>query len=235
MRFGARLFNCTDLQSVLGSILDGSMELTGATLGNVQLMDWETGYLTIATQRGFRQEFLDFFRRVNTDNSSACGRALKQQRAVVIKDVMSDEDFAPYRAVAEQARFRSVQSTPIVSSSGVTLGVVSTHFAVPHGPTKAELNAVRLLARVAAGVIIRMRARPGRSSIRAPWRTKAPQVGNQYRARHLIEISSWRPSMTMAGMLWCFLAGASSAVGSSLIPRRGSTCSRAIGGNGPGL
>ncbi len=160
MRFGARLFNCTDLQSVLGCILDGSMDLTGATLGNVQLMDWETGYLTIAAQRGFRQEFLDFFRRVNTDDSSACGRALKQQRTVVIKDVMSDEDFAPYRAIAEQARFRSVQSTPIVSSSGVLLGVVSTHFVVPHEPTKAEMNAVRSLARVVANMSIRMRARP---------------------------------------------------------------------------
>src|SRR5215510_15811733 len=157
--FATRLFRSTDLQSVLDCVLDGGLELTGATLGNVQLMDEGSGFLTIAAQRGFNSEFLDFFQRVNADHFSACGRALRQQRAIVILDVMSDEGFAPCVDIAGRARFRSVQSTPIVSSSGVVLGILSTHFPVPHQPNEREMDAVRSLASLAANAIIRMRAR----------------------------------------------------------------------------
>ena len=111
--FAPRLFGCTNLQSVLDCVLDGGLEVTGATFGNVQLMDGESGFLTIAAQRGFKVEFLDFFQHVNADHVSACGRALRQQRAIVITDVTLDQDFAPCVAIAERAGFRSVQSTPI--------------------------------------------------------------------------------------------------------------------------
>src|SRR5262245_31437829 len=158
--FATRLLRCTNLQSVLDCALDGGLQLTGAALGNVQLMDGESGFLTIAAQRGFNDEFLDFFRRVNADHSSACGRALRQQRAIVIRDVKADEDFAPCLAIAERAGFRSVQSTPIVSSSGVVLGILSTHFPVPHQPNEREMDAVRSLASLAATAITRVRARP---------------------------------------------------------------------------
>lgn len=157
--FATRLLRCTNLQSVLDCVLDGGLQLTGATLGNVQLMDGESGFLTIAAQRGFNDEFLDYFQRVNADHFSACGRALRQQRAIVIKDVMSDENFAPCLAIAERAGFRSVQSTPIVSSSGVVLGILSTHFPVPHQPNEGEMDALRSLASLAATAITRMRAR----------------------------------------------------------------------------
>jgi len=157
--FATRLFGCTNLRSVLDCVLDGGLEVTGATFGNIQLMDGESGFLTIAAQRGFKVEFLDFFQRVNADHVSACGRALRQQRAIVITDVMSDQDFAPCAAIAERAGFRSVQSTPIVSSSGVVLGILSTHFPDPHQPNEGEMDAIRSLACLAADAIIRMRAR----------------------------------------------------------------------------
>src|SRR5262249_36661885 len=117
MNFETRLFNCADLQSILNCVLDGGLELTDAYLGNVKLVDQRQGYLTIAAQRGFRQEFLDFFHRANAaDSPSVCGRALRERRAVV-SDVMLDEEFAPWRLVAERAGFRSIQSTPIISGS----------------------------------------------------------------------------------------------------------------------
>jgi GAF domain-containing protein len=154
-----RLSSCTGLGSVLDCVLDISLELTGASLGNIQLMDWRAGYLTIEAQHGFHREFLEFFQRVKADNISACGRALRQQRAVIIEDVMSDADFAPCRAIAEHAGFRSVQSTPLVSTSGAFLGILSTHFPVPRRPTECEMDAVRSLGTLAANAIIRARAR----------------------------------------------------------------------------
>ena len=155
----ARLSSRTDLGSVLGYVLETGLELTGATLGNIQLMDWTAGYLTIEAQRGFHLEFLDFFQRVKADSGSACGRALRRQRAVVIEDVMTDMDFASCRSIAEGAGFRSVQSTPLISTSGAFLGILSTHFPVPQRPTESEMDAVRSLATLAANAIIRERAR----------------------------------------------------------------------------
>ena len=136
MNFETRLFNCADLQSIVDCVLDSGLELTDANLGNVKLVDQRQGYLTIAAQRGFHHEFLDFFQQANADDSlSICGRALRERRAIV-SDVMSDEEFAPWRSVAERAGFRSLQSTPIISDSGVLLGIVSTHFPIPHQPTE---------------------------------------------------------------------------------------------------
>jgi CheY-like chemotaxis protein len=161
MTFETRLSNCADLQSILDCVLDGGLELTDANLGNVKLVDQRKGYLTIAAQRGFHREFLDFFHRANVDdNLSICGRALRERRAI-ISDVMLDEEFAPWRAVAERAGFRSLQSTPIISGSGALLGIVSTHFSIPHQPTESEMNAVRLLANLAASAIVRMRVLHG--------------------------------------------------------------------------
>jgi len=161
MTFETRLSNCDDLRSILDCVLDGGLELTEATLGNVKLVDQRKGYLAIAAQRGFHREFLDFFNRANADNSlSICGRPLRERRAI-ISDVMLDEEFAPWRPVAERAGFRSLQSTPIISGSGALLGIVSTHFPIPHQPTESEMNAVRLLANLAASAIVRVRVRHG--------------------------------------------------------------------------
>jgi GAF domain-containing protein len=157
--FETRLSNCADLQSILDCVLDGGLALTDATFGNVKLVDQREGHLTIAAHCGFHREFLDFFQRVNANDSlSICGQALRERRAI-ISDVMLDEELAPWRPVAERAGFRSLQSTPIISSSGALIGIVATHFPIPHQPTEREMNAVRSLANFAADAIVRMRVR----------------------------------------------------------------------------
>jgi GAF domain-containing protein len=113
---------CSDLQSVLECVLSNGLELTSAALGNIQLMDWKTGNLTIAAQRGFKEDFLSFFRFVRADDGSACGRAMRNRNSIIIEDVMLDREFAPRQSIAVDAGFRAVQSTPLISSSGAFLG-----------------------------------------------------------------------------------------------------------------
>ena len=154
-----RLQHCADLPSALENILERGLELTGATLGNVQLMDWNGGWLEIAAQRGFDDEFLTFFRRVRAADGSACGRALRAGEPIVIEDVTADAEFAFCRNVMLRAGVRAVQSTPLISSSGALVGVLSTHFPVPHRPAVDQMGAVAALARLAATAIIQQRAR----------------------------------------------------------------------------
>jgi GAF domain-containing protein len=150
---------CANVHAVLNCVLSRSLELTGTKLGNLQLMDWQTGFLVIAEQRGFDSNFLNVFDRVNAADGTACARAIRRRRPVVVPDVELDRDFAPYRAIAIEAGFRAVQSTPLISTSGALLGVLSTHFPATHGPSESEMAALKMVGELAANAIIHYRTR----------------------------------------------------------------------------
>src|SRR5262249_18171733 len=99
----ATFARCTDTQSIVDSTLNQSLALSGACLGNVQLMNWKAHCLEIEAQHGFDDEFLNFFRWVYIDDASACARALQRREAIVIEDVNTDLQFAPCRAILERA------------------------------------------------------------------------------------------------------------------------------------
>jgi GAF domain-containing protein len=150
---------CLTIKSVLDFTLAQGLCLSETDLGNVQLMDWKTGYLQIAAQRGFGDEFLTFFKRVNALSSSACGRALRKRESIIIEDITSDLEFSPCRPIAGRAGFRAVQSTPIVSKSGAMIGILSTHFPAAHRPSGTTMDALKDLARSAANAVIFQRSK----------------------------------------------------------------------------
>lgn len=88
---------------------------------------------------------------------SVCGRALALRRTVVVPDVMADPDFWPYRDVAVRAGFRAVQSTPMLTSGGSLVGVISTHADRIHRPSDEQLSAIANLARSTADSIMAVR------------------------------------------------------------------------------
>src|SRR5689334_10438108 len=116
-------------RSTLLEILDDAIEADGAAKGNVQLFNSVLGGLEIVAQRGFDESFLETFRIVRADEPSACGRALRFKRRVVISGIRADLFYSPYLTVAAEAGYRAVQSTPIVAKDGVAIGILSTHFA----------------------------------------------------------------------------------------------------------
>jgi PAS domain S-box-containing protein len=143
----------------LGEIIATAIALTEADKGNIQLLDPETGTLTIAAHRGFDEPFLRFFARVRND-AAACARAMQTTQRVVVEDVMESEIFAgqPSLNVLIEAGVRAVQSTPLLSSAGNLLGMISTHYARPHQLSERELRLLDLLARQAADYLERRRA-----------------------------------------------------------------------------
>ena len=137
----------SNLEQALAKALDAAIALLHADLGNIQL--YRAGVLTIAAHRGFQPKFLDYFRRVDAEQDCACGRAMREGRPMIIADVMLDWQFAPFRAVAAEAGYRAVQSTPLVTTSGLFVGMLSTHFRSPHTPADEEMA---LLSHYAAPV-----------------------------------------------------------------------------------
>ena len=109
-------------------ILEAVMEVTDATMGNIQLVDRESGALRILTHRGFDRPFLDFFDAVH-EGEAACGQAFERAAPVVIEDVSADPLFAgPARKIMRDARVAAVQSVALVTASKRRVGVVSVHY-----------------------------------------------------------------------------------------------------------
>ncbi|HSE20535.1 MAG TPA: ATP-binding protein, partial [Pyrinomonadaceae bacterium] len=152
-----RLLKSTELQPLLEEILDATIELLNADFGNVQLCNPQSKALEIVAQRGFKQDFLDYFSSVHED-SAACGGAIQHRRRVVIDDVETDPGFAPHREIAASAGFRAVQFTPLFSRSGEPLGMISTHFGQPHHPSEHDCRFMDLYAHLAAEFIERKQA-----------------------------------------------------------------------------
>ena len=147
-----------DVQPILDWLLHKGVDLSQTGFGNVQLMSWTAGYLEIKAQQGFDEAFLKFFERVRIEDGSACARALRNREPIVIENIIADEEFLPCQQVVSHTGIRAVQSTPIISSSGAFLGVMSTHFAARHRPTRIELRELQHTAQIAANALIRIGA-----------------------------------------------------------------------------
>jgi len=122
------------------------------TRGNVQLAYPEA--LAIIGHQGFARPFLDFFAVVPHERgeTSACGAAMARGRRVVVPDVAADPIFAGTRAgeILLEAGIQAVQSTPIVSSDGRVIGMLSTHYESTGEPPEADLAAYAAIAGNAA-------------------------------------------------------------------------------------
>ncbi len=155
--WSGRLWRSRTLDEGLNEILTAAMELLSADKGNIQLLNKDRRKLTIAAQRGFDQEFLDFFHEVTADDQSACGRALQSGERVVVDDVETDEAFSALRAIARHSGFRAVTSTPLIGVNGNPVGMVSVHFGSVRRPGEQELHRLNLYIRQAVDFIERCR------------------------------------------------------------------------------
>lgn len=144
-QFLQNLFAPGDRMMMLESALDAALEASDAQMGNVQIKTPDG--LRIVAQRGFSAAFLEFFSCV-TDAHCACGSALARGARVLVDDVASDPIFCGTDAgrTMIDAGALAVQSTPLVSSSGEVLGMVSTHYREAGVASAINLGALDLIA-----------------------------------------------------------------------------------------
>ena len=147
-----RLTGNLEVESVLREVLQAAMAVPGTSLGLLSLCEPEGPGLALAVHAGFTPQFLDEVRHV-PPGGGACGTAFAERRQVVVEDVTTDPVFAPYRAAAESAGFRSCHSTPLFTRRGDIVGVLSVFFPRPRRPSERELRLMDLHARIAADAI----------------------------------------------------------------------------------
>jgi PAS domain S-box-containing protein len=154
----SHLWRKRDLRQVLNEVLEGAIELLNADMGHIQVLQPARGGLELASHRGIHQEVLDLIRDVSAVPYSACARALRSGQRTVVEDTETDPRYIPIRVVARKAGYRSVQSTPIMSSDGKPLGVLSTHCRLARRPAEEDLRLLDLYVRLAADIIERHEA-----------------------------------------------------------------------------
>lgn len=133
-----RLYAQQTFEGAIATILHDVVALHGAEFGDVQLPIGNE--LAIVAQIGLGAAFLKAFKRVGCDDGSACGRALRERKTVVIADVEVDPEYEQFRPDARAAGYRAVQTTPLFTSTGELIGMVSTLFAHVHKPTDIEME-----------------------------------------------------------------------------------------------
>jgi len=153
----ARLVREQPLEALYASILDAAAHIMRSPFASLQRLDAERGELSLLAHRGFGDQAATFWSRVRADSHTTCGRALQRGERIVVPDIERCEFVAGSadHDVLRQQGIGAVQSTPLVASSGRTVGMLSTHWHNPHQPSERDWRLFDVLERQAADLIER--------------------------------------------------------------------------------
>jgi PAS domain S-box-containing protein len=140
----------------LSAMLETAIWIMEADRGNVQLYDPASRTMALVVQRGFEASFVERFASVGHDAHLPYGAAMAAGERFFVEDVAMTRAFGAETVDALlEAGVRAFQSTPLVSSAGTALGMISTHFGRPHRPDARQCRLLDVLARQAADYIER--------------------------------------------------------------------------------
>jgi GAF domain-containing protein len=168
-----RLLEVKGLEPVLQETIDAAAAIMGAERGTLQLL--EDGTLRIVAHHGHQRAFLEFFASDEKNQATAWGEALRRGQRVIVPDVECSPFFTVLR-VLRDAGVRAVQATPLLDRQGRPLGILTTHWSVPHVPDEHDLWRIDLLARQAADLIEHKRAQETLRSANEDLRAQAEQL-----------------------------------------------------------
>jgi PAS domain S-box-containing protein len=146
--------------SLYEKIIDAAVAIMRSDYASMQLLDLTTNELVLLAFRGFNPQAAQFWQRVRAESESTCGVALRMGKRVLASDVekcdfmAGTDDLATY----VQTGIHAVQSTPLLSRAGQTIGMISTHWSRIHTPTERDFQVFDVLARQAADILERRRS-----------------------------------------------------------------------------
>jgi PAS domain S-box-containing protein len=154
-----RLAGTSEPQPALQAILDTLVDVHGADFGLLSLYDPAGDCLLANASVGFDAAALAIVAKISpTPEAGACGSAFATKTRAIAKDAQADPR-EPCTQVARAVGFRGVHSTPILTSAGEVLGILSVHFKAPRLPSETEIQLADLCARHAADAIVVARSR----------------------------------------------------------------------------
>ncbi|MEW1773183.1 ANTAR domain-containing protein [Streptomyces sp. NPDC086777] len=123
LRAGER--RLADDSGVLKTALQRTLHITGAEMGNVQLV--QNGMLRMEHHTGLNLRFTDYFTFVGPSTTS-CAQAAEQSRQVTVGEVATSDAFDEVsRRTILQTGSRACHSAPLLSPRGTVIGMISSH------------------------------------------------------------------------------------------------------------
>lgn len=141
-------------------IVDAAVMLMRSDYASLQMLFPErgtSGELRLVAFRGFTPDAARFWEWVDADSKCTCGMALRAAQRVVAPDltacriIADSEDHEVY----VKTGIRACQTTPLIGRGGNVVGMISTHWRVPHQPSEEEFRQFDILAKQASDVIER--------------------------------------------------------------------------------
>ena len=144
-------------ETCFSEIVRTAIAISGAHKGNLQVFDEASRSLRIVAQHGFQEKFLKYFENVDDHVAASCSTAMATNEQVIVDDVLTSKIFVdqPAQKMLLEADVRAVISTPLRSSKGNLLGIISTHFNRPGHPSERQLRLTNILAQQAADYLER--------------------------------------------------------------------------------
>jgi PAS domain S-box-containing protein len=99
--------------------------------------------------------------------AGSCGAAAFHKQRIVIPDIATHPNWAPYKHLALPHGLRSCWSTPIVSSHGTVLGTFAMYYREPRLPTAAEIEWVASATHLTSIAIARQKTDALEEAMRA--------------------------------------------------------------------
>src|SRR5262245_47852394 len=159
-RLSAQLIEGQGSGSMYETLVDAAKSIMHSDFAAMQMLYPDRGprgELHLIASRGFDDAARRRLEWVRADANNTCGRALRTGERVIVPDLAQCEFMAGTidQAVRIEAGIRAAQTTPLVSRSGKILGMITTHWSVPHQPSDRDLRLFDILARQAADLIER--------------------------------------------------------------------------------
>lgn len=151
----AGLMREADANALYKQILDAAATIMRSEHAAMQMV--EEGGLQLVEWKGFDTESAGFWQRVHPGSATSCSKTLATGERCIIADTEESKLLAGSLDLEQYRRLgiRAMQSTPMKSRTGEVIGVLSTHWRVPHEPGAEELRLFDVLARLAADLMER--------------------------------------------------------------------------------
>jgi GAF domain-containing protein len=146
-------FRGTEIKEVFENLLQQAMMMCGTRASTLQLINETNNTLEITASFGLSDEFISHFNITTCEDGSICGRALAKGATIFIGDLTTDRAFARHLNLALQNNIRAVQSTPLITSSGKIVGMISVHFTTSKKIRKVDIAAFESFCTKAADKI----------------------------------------------------------------------------------
>jgi GAF domain-containing protein len=140
------------MQAIYEQLVNAASAIMHSEMATMQMLVPEKNELLLLASEGFDPQVIKHWEWVKIGAESSCGTALKKNKRVIITDIETSEYITSEenRAAHRLAGIRTAHSTPLITRSGILIGMISTHWNTVHEPTERELNLFDVLARQAA-------------------------------------------------------------------------------------